>query len=752
MNKKLTLVFLCILFNFQFVNAQKQTSQWYFSNNSALDFLSGAPIALTNSAMNQYEGSSCISDDNGSLLFYTNGTEVWDATHSIMPNGTGLNGNNSTNQSALIVPKPNSNTEYYVFTNDMSNLYYSVVDITLNGGLGAVTTKNIFLQGSISEKLAGVKHANGIDVWVMVHGAGNSTFYAFLVTPLSVAGTPVISTGGPIDPGTIGQMHFSPNGKFVAFSSYGGAQNAAIFEFDNATGLASNGIGVPFSNQIYGCCFSPNSRYFYHQSNPPPCGVYQLDLQAGNAAAILASSTQVGTGLSTNLGHMQIGYDKKIYLAHDGLQQLAVINYPDSPAAAVDYNNLGVTLAGKTCGLGLPNFLASYFNDNVLIKNFCFGDSTTFSIEDTSALALAQWTFDDPSSGPANVVTQYNTYHIFTAPGTYNVELIRVYNNALIDTAYYVVNIVTAPIINLGADTTLCIGQNIVLNAGSGSSFTWQNGSTLSTYTATVTGTYYVNVANIQGCVGNDSIDVTFTTCAGPVAALASSDTLWCDKTCIDFFDLSLNNPTSWTWYFQGASPSTSTDQNPTGICYNNYGSFDVTLVACNALSCDSLYLDDFVTEFQLPAPSVVTFSNDTLYSTPAFSYQWYNTNNINLVLGTLNYFVPVVDGSYFVLTSDSNGCSVPSNTVGFYTGINNISHSQQFTLSPNPANNILQITTEQTGTYQCSIIDYTGRQVMNFQSPAQIQKVDISKLSKGIYSVLITTNNQVVQLSFVKQ
>jgi hypothetical protein len=175
-------------------------------------------------------------------------------------------------------------------------------------------------------------------------------------------------------------------------------------------------------------------------------------------------------------------------------------------------------------------------------------------------------------------------------------------------------------------------------------------------------------------------------------------------------------------------------------------------LVACNALSCDSLYLDNFVTEFQLPAPSVVTFSNDTLYSTPAFSYQWYNTNNINLVLGTLNYFVPVVDGSYFVLTSDSNGCSVPSNTVGFYTGINNISHSQQFTLSPNPANNILQITTEQTGAYQCSIIDYTGRQVMNFQSPAQIQKVDISKLSKGIYSVLITTNSQVVQLSFLKQ
>ena len=68
MNKNLTLVFICILFNLQFVNAQKQTSQWYFSNNSALDFLSGVPVALTNSAMNQYEGSSSIADDNGNLF------------------------------------------------------------------------------------------------------------------------------------------------------------------------------------------------------------------------------------------------------------------------------------------------------------------------------------------------------------------------------------------------------------------------------------------------------------------------------------------------------------------------------------------------------------------------------------------------------------------------------------------------------------------------------------------------------------
>ena len=292
-----------------------------------------------------------------------------------------------------------------------------------------------------------------------------------------------------------------------------------------------------------------------------------------------------------------------------------------------------------------------------------------------------------------------------------------------------------------------------MLNAGTGfSNYLWQNGNTTATYTATVSGNYNVNVISADGCKASDSIDVTFIVCAGPVAALSSSDTLWCDKTCIDFFDLSQNNPTSWTWYFQGASPSTSTDQNPTGVCYNNYGSFDVTLVACNALSCDSLYLDDFVTEFQLPIAPVISLINDTLFSTPAYAYQWYNINNINVVLGTQNYFVPAVDGSYFVLISDSNGCSVPSQSFGFYTAINESQYSNLYVLSPNPANDLLQISAATNEEYSFSIIDYTGREVIKSSSFESVANIDISKLSYGIYTIIITDKNRVIPLSFFKQ
>src|SRR5688572_247537 len=78
--------------------SQKQVNHWYFGINAGLDFNSGAPVVLTNGALNTTEGTSAISDANGNLLFYTDGVNVWNNTHSVMPNGTGLQGDVSTTQ------------------------------------------------------------------------------------------------------------------------------------------------------------------------------------------------------------------------------------------------------------------------------------------------------------------------------------------------------------------------------------------------------------------------------------------------------------------------------------------------------------------------------------------------------------------------------------------------------------------------------------------------------------------------------
>src|SRR6187401_1070532 len=144
---RLLLVAIFLLMG-SFCFSQGENNQWCFGSLSGLDFNSGSPVAVS-SQVNTTEGSSSIADAAGNLLFYSDGITVWNKNHIAMPNGTGLNGGVSSTQSALIVAQPQTPTIYYVFTTaeaqGATGFCYSIVDMTLQGGLGDVTTKNIQL-------------------------------------------------------------------------------------------------------------------------------------------------------------------------------------------------------------------------------------------------------------------------------------------------------------------------------------------------------------------------------------------------------------------------------------------------------------------------------------------------------------------------------------------------------------------------------------------------------------------------------
>ncbi|HIO72842.1 MAG TPA: hypothetical protein EYN38_07035, partial [Flavobacteriales bacterium] len=74
---------------------------------------------------------------------------------------------------------------------------------------------------------------------------------------------------------------------------------------------------------------------------------------------------------------------------------------------------------------------------------------------------------------------------------------------------------------------------------------------------------------------------------AVPVADFTVSSQYINPGNCIDFTDLSTNDPSSWIWNFQGATPSTDTVQHPENICYYNAGVFFVSLVVENAFGLD---------------------------------------------------------------------------------------------------------------------------------------------------------------------
>ena len=91
-----------------------QCNNWYFGVLAGLNFSLGGVNVITVGALNTGEGCSSISDGAGNTLFYTDGVNVWNKSHALMPNGDSLMGGPSSTQSALIVPMPGSNSLYYI--------------------------------------------------------------------------------------------------------------------------------------------------------------------------------------------------------------------------------------------------------------------------------------------------------------------------------------------------------------------------------------------------------------------------------------------------------------------------------------------------------------------------------------------------------------------------------------------------------------------------------------------------------------
>ncbi len=203
--------------------------------------------------MNAGEGSSSVSDAAGNLLFYTNGIDVWNSSHLIMANGSGLFGSNSTTQSALIVKQPGSNNIYYLFTQDLfagpNGLRYSIVDMNLASGQGSVTAKNVLLQSPSCEKLAATKHCNGRDVWILSHDYNSAQFRVFLLSHSGISSSPIISSSGSTitsSLATAGYLKVSPNGKKIAAVVTGVLPDGRfeLFDFDNVSGIVSNSLAI----------------------------------------------------------------------------------------------------------------------------------------------------------------------------------------------------------------------------------------------------------------------------------------------------------------------------------------------------------------------------------------------------------------------------------------------------------------------------------------------------------------------------
>ncbi len=131
--------------------AQGENNIWCFGAGAGIDFNGAVPVYFDQN-MYSREGCASVSDANGNLLFYTRGSKIWDRNGNVMPNGTGMFGNGpvqngqpigSSAGGAIAVKSVTDPDIYYAFSlgaleDGPISLWYSVVDMTLNGGLGDV--------------------------------------------------------------------------------------------------------------------------------------------------------------------------------------------------------------------------------------------------------------------------------------------------------------------------------------------------------------------------------------------------------------------------------------------------------------------------------------------------------------------------------------------------------------------------------------------------------------------------------------
>jgi gliding motility-associated-like protein len=173
------------------------------------------------------------------------------------------------------------------------------------------------------------------------------------------------------------------------------------------------------------------------------------------------------------------------------------------------------------------------------------------------------------------------TYITVDSPGTYWGSIIAC-NDTLSDTITIAEKPV--PIVNLGNDTTLCQGNEVMLNAGnSGAAYLWQDSTTLQIYTVTTAGIYQVDVTAANGCTAVDSINITYISEPQPFSI--GSDT----TVCADSF-IVLNAYQSGTMYIWNTGDTTAsiiTNQTgqyqviDTNICGSAQAEVTVTFMEC---------------------------------------------------------------------------------------------------------------------------------------------------------------------------
>ena len=364
---------------------------WIFgSDGIVLNFGSGVPVEEDNVFFGDFitdfhsdEPSIIELDAQGNLLFYSDNDNIFNKNYEIMDNGNPLKGSQTTSQ-MISLRQPGSSSIYYVFMpealksfdsslDSLQSLYYNVVDMNGDGGLGAVTIKDEFLMEFGTEKISAVRHCNGRDWWVVTHQAGNNHFYSYLLDENGLDVIPAVSSVGDTVhfryPKT-GMIKFSHDGLLLAMTSLGKIEDGIryngsteLFTFDNSSGIIEQSVFIDSTSMEsnYGVEFSPHDNFLYTGDLRDKIIQYDISILDQNYIANNATVIFDDVDYTVNIGALQLAPDNKIYIANILDSSLHIIHDPDKKGLTCNFEPFGLKLQNGESFLGLPNFPANVY-------------------------------------------------------------------------------------------------------------------------------------------------------------------------------------------------------------------------------------------------------------------------------------------------------------------------------------------------------------------------------------------------------
>jgi hypothetical protein len=505
---------ILFLITFLILSATELTAQahqrdhWYFGLRAGLKFTNTSVEPVNDGRTSQVNATACMSDDDGNLLFYTDGNHIWNRDHQVMENGDDIDGyDGNYAQQVVIVHHPGDANIFYVlyvsernFPTHLHRLKYSIVNMSVDNGV--VDVKNVTLPtDDILVKIAAVEQT-GERFWVITQGDRTGKYFAFTGTRSGIDATPVVTDTGVVTLHSFdyGELRFSPDGKTLAATN-AFSQRLSLFKFDFNSGALTDPLFISADNPT-SIEFAPAGKLMYVTSisNCSINTLYQYDISSYSQSAI--TNSRIGIGNASNIGMLQRGPDNIIYVGRrdpsgcNFYSYIGTIGSPDVRGIGAVFNAQSIHLQTGTTFQGLPNFsIVTCADYTTLPANISVCNEPSYTIDLSESIAELRW--DDGSIQPVRKITH---------PGVYTVEsTVGSCRESDFTTITFTTN--TA---NFSSDTVLTFNFPVILSpvgeAPSGS-IAWQDNSTGNTFEANEPGNFSFT-STINSCINRDTIVV----------------------------------------------------------------------------------------------------------------------------------------------------------------------------------------------------------------------------------------------------